>query len=576
MHVWNQVWHNDNDGDMDLALIGKSGAAYLTKILRNDGFVGKAYTFTDIGASLVQVSSGDIAWGDYDNDSDLDLAYAGNTGALTSITKLYENIQGVFTEKNTPFRDVGRSTLAWGDYDGDSDLDLIIAGFSPSLNRPFTGVYRNNHNLQGKLPLTPVNLTSSPQVEEGLLLSWDPADAGPGKINGPITYNLRIGTEQGGSDILSPIANVTTGLRKNPRNGNTGLSESFLISGLRGGKKYFWSVQSVDAAFRGSAFADEKSFYVQYNNSFSGQVWDRAGTGLINKATVVLFPESDINDTIQLKLNGTNSYLFTDLPSGRYTILAIPDPVVYDEFIPTYLGNTQLLRNAIWVQVTGQVTAPAIRLFNAPPSNTGSFLVSGSLIIDYSGAKGISVGEKSGETKGSPVPGASVFLTNASDGSLKAWDVTGADGKFEFSRLPAGSYTFIADFQGKPMADPNPVLTLSEERKTIEIMANVGIDKIKVVDISTGTEEINPKGFRVYPVPSGDQLTLEIPEGIFHDNSFRLNIFDLSGKCVLVRNHFDLSASPVTIDIASIPVGIYLMTLSDGKIAHKLKIIRMK
>jgi hypothetical protein len=99
---------------------------------------------------------------------------------------------------------------------------------------------------------------------------------------------------------------------------------------------------------------------------------------------------------------------------------------------------------------------------------------------------------------------------------------------------------------------------------------------IAVNDNPTAIEErsiIKPK---VYPVPAGDQLNLEIPEGIFGGNSVRLSIFDLSGKCVLVNDHFDLSSSPGTIDIAGIPEGLYLMSLSDGKIVHRLKIIRMK
>ncbi len=100
-----------------------------------------------------------------------------------------------------------------------------------------------------------------------------------------------------------------------------------------------------------------------------------------------------------------------------------------------------------------------------------------------------------------------------------------------------------------------------------------------VITVNENTTSIDDKSInkpKIYPVPSGDQLTLEIPEGIFIGNYVRLNIFDLSGKCVMVNDHFDLSYSPVTIDISGIPDGVYLMSLSDGKISHKLKIIRMK
>jgi hypothetical protein len=252
----------DFDGDMDLALIGKSGDDYLTKIYRNDGFVGKVYTFTDIEAGLVQVCSGDVAWGDFDNDGDLDLAYCGNTGVLTSTTKLYENVNGVFKEKDAPFHDMGRSTLAWGDYDRDGDLDLIVAGFCTSLGRPLTAVYRNNHDQPGEPPSSPVNLDTTLQVDGSVLLRWEPPDAGFGKDPGPLTFNLRIGTEKSGINIYSPMADVISGLRKISGYGNVELSGSWLASGLVPGKTYYWSVQTVDMSFRGSEFASEQVLYI--------------------------------------------------------------------------------------------------------------------------------------------------------------------------------------------------------------------------------------------------------------------------------------------------------------------------
>ncbi|MBN1599143.1 MAG: PKD domain-containing protein [Bacteroidales bacterium] len=100
-----------------------------------------------------------------------------------------------------------------------------------------------------------------------------------------------------------------------------------------------------------------------------------------------------------------------------------------------------------------------------------------------------------------------------------------------------------------------------------------------VITVNDNTTSIDDKSInkpKVYPVPSGDKLTLEIPEGIFGGNSVRLSIFDLSGRCVMVNNNLDLSSSPVTIDITAIPESVYLLDLNDGKISHKLKIIRMK
>lgn len=120
--------------------------------------------------------------------------------------------------------------------------------------------------------------------------------------------------------------------------------------------------------------------------------------------------------------------------------------------------------------------------------------------------------------------------------------------------------------------------TYITEVTVIDIDGDTGICSlvITVTDNSTSIDNKSIFKLKVYPVPSGDQLTLKIPEGIFNGNSVRLNIFDLSGKCVMVNNSFNLSASTVTVDLSGIPEGVYMLFLNDGKITHKLKIIRKK
>ena len=126
------VWGDyDNDGDLDLAVFGESSRS---RIYRND-----AGAFVDLHAALPAVSLASVAWGDYDNDGDLDLAVTGGAGPGSSICDVLRNDGGGrFTAINSGMRGVWGGSVAWGDYDNDGDLDLLVVGSGTAT------IYRND------------------------------------------------------------------------------------------------------------------------------------------------------------------------------------------------------------------------------------------------------------------------------------------------------------------------------------------------------------------------------------------------------------------------------------------------
>ncbi len=128
----------DNDGDLDILLTGSgSGDTPVTKIYRNDNG-----NFVDINASLTSIRSSSVAWGDYDNDGDLDILLAGATGG-GSVSKIYRNDgSGEFTDINASLPGVADGCVSWADYDGDGDLDILLTGSSNSA--PISKIYRND------------------------------------------------------------------------------------------------------------------------------------------------------------------------------------------------------------------------------------------------------------------------------------------------------------------------------------------------------------------------------------------------------------------------------------------------
>lgn len=139
----------DNDGRLDLLLTGFAGVngnnfpIYLSQVWRNlgDG------TFTNLQAGLPGVNTGAVALGDYDNDGNLDILLTGysSTGAIAQVWRNLGN--GTFTNINARLPGVFYSSVAWGDYDNDGLLDILLTGTSNGFgNTAVTQLWRNLGN----------------------------------------------------------------------------------------------------------------------------------------------------------------------------------------------------------------------------------------------------------------------------------------------------------------------------------------------------------------------------------------------------------------------------------------------
>ena len=120
------------------------------------GLVGKtasATTFTDVGTNLLGLSQGAIAWGDFNNDGRLDLIAAGADGGWSTHTLLYSNAgNDTFVLVTNTLPAVWYTPVAWGDYDNDGRLDLLIGN----------GIYHNDGNGGFSLAFTVTNINGGP------------------------------------------------------------------------------------------------------------------------------------------------------------------------------------------------------------------------------------------------------------------------------------------------------------------------------------------------------------------------------------------------------------------------------
>ena len=216
----------------------------------------------------------------------------GNNEALGSqpMSKIYRYANGSFESIYTYLTGLLNSTVNFGDYDQDGKLDFVQAGEDAAGNF-VCEIYHNVHSGFNLIPDAPAGLSSLVN-NSSVTLSWQPGS----DVNTPtagLTYNLRVGTTRGGSEIMSAMAQ-TDGLRKIARIGNTNHLTSWQITNPLPAEKYYWSVQTIDNMFAASAFAVEDSFSMDI---YSQNYYQSGINGYIGDMQVVM-------DTINVNLGG--------------------------------------------------------------------------------------------------------------------------------------------------------------------------------------------------------------------------------------------------------------------------------
>ncbi len=137
------------------------------------------------------------------------------------------------------------------DINKNGKIDYVISNYDSHYT--FFNISTITNNAPDKITNATATLKGN-----GVVLNWHATDDKTPQ-NG-LTYNLRIGTLSGASNILAPNS-TNTGQRKLLEPGNMGADTSVFFNLLPG--TYYWNVQAVDNSYQGGAFMDaDKTFTI--------------------------------------------------------------------------------------------------------------------------------------------------------------------------------------------------------------------------------------------------------------------------------------------------------------------------
>ncbi len=246
----------NNDGNSDVAMTGYGTNGMLSSVYR---YSGGSSLYAIMPATLEPLWLGRATAGDLSNNGWMDLMTTGEGSGGVRATRLYMNNGGSFSNLASAIPDLRVSSMAFGDFDNDGDLDISVAGLSTTGQ--VSAIYRNLSAVSNQPPTAPTGLLAALTSGNDVILRWDAATDDKTPV-GSLTYNLYVGTTMNPVSVVSPHADNATGQRRVLAAGNTGHRREWRLRNLPVGEIIVWGVQAVDGAYAGSQFANGMPFEV--------------------------------------------------------------------------------------------------------------------------------------------------------------------------------------------------------------------------------------------------------------------------------------------------------------------------
>lgn len=471
----------DNDGYLDIIMTGRDNTFnIINKLYHNKG----DGTFEDISNTIEAVINGSVAWGDSDNDGDLDILITGETITSARITRIYHNMgAGTFQDSGIPLTGVSNSFAAWADYDNDGDLDILNTGYTGTILA--TNIYRNDATTANTVPTAPTTLTATPGgAPQSMVLSW--AAATDAQTLTGLSYNVYLSTVAGQANLQPAMSAIPGGFRRVVRIGNNGSLNTVTFKDLQTNVPYYWSVQAIDAAHAGSPFATEATFTIIVQqpqtitgfSNFTATYGDADFTPAGSASSSLPLSFSSDNASVatvvagKIHVVGPGTANITASQAGNASYFAAPDVTVV-----LTVSKKTLTVTANDVIITYGDTPPATLTYS---------------VTGFIGTEDASVFTTPVSVTTDATTDAGQYLTIAADAAAANYDFNYVPGSFTilpapasiaFNALPAKVYGDLDFSPGATVSSGLPVIYTSSD----EAVATIENGLIHIVGVGTVT-----------------------------------------------------------------------------------------
>lgn len=546
----------DNDGDLDALTSGGTTALPITCLYQNNN--GE---LTEVYSGLPGFSNTTVEWGDHDADGDLDILITGMNTSGEPSAKIFNNEGGSFTDAGTILPGIYDGQATWGDYDNDGDLDILMAGNSVAK------IFRNDGTATFTdiaAPLIPIITASCSWVDynnDGQLDALISGDS----IGGMLTKLYR--NDQGLFSEVNvgplPFMGLSNGKCKWADMNNDG-RQDLILSGMDMEAFGHLVVYKNDGS-------DQFSFYDNMTSNLRYSAIDVAdfdADGLPDIMIIGKVPGCGGQASTMLFQNlGFMQFLeiLTDIPGFSYGGLNWGDynNDGYSDLIFTGMDGFFAPTTAIWKNNAGtgifsQNTPPTL------PSALEALPLTDKVVLTWSHSTdgqtpsnalsyNLLIGTQAGisdmfPAMASPMDGFRRIVAPGSCTLDTTWTITG---------LPAGDYWFSVqaiDNGFMPGAFANPVAFSYTP---------------------VGVEEKKSASVRFFPNPFRDELRMqttgtgsEMTTVIQQINGLNVRIFNQMGEVIFS------GAISGSINTANWPKGLYLLQVIDGNEPFSIRLIK--